>query len=146
MHLAEGRRGQRLLLELREEVPEPTAELGLDDLLDIGERERLRVVLQSGERGGVRRRQQVEPGREQLPELDEGGPELLEVAGERRSLGLVPHRWVLVEGELVETGTGDEVGAPEPGQQAREGRVPSDVSHAEHRHGARVPTSAGRRT
>ena len=66
-------------LELREQVPDLPAELGLDDLLDLLEGERLGVVLEPRQRGGVRRGQQVEAGREQLAELDVRRAELLEV-------------------------------------------------------------------
>jgi hypothetical protein len=134
VHLAERGGGQRLLLELREEVADLAAELGLDDLGDDVEPERLGVVLEPRQRGGVRRGQQVEAGRQQLAELDVRRAELLEVPRERRRLRLVPHRRVLVEGELVEPDPGDQVGAAVTGQQPREGGVPSDVPGAQGRH------------
>src|SRR5439155_10863362 len=66
------------LLELDEELLERQAELFSDHLLDIRERERTNVVLEAAKLRDDVRRQDVRPGREQLAELDERRPELVE--------------------------------------------------------------------
>ena len=140
--LAEGGRGQRLALELREQVPDLSTELRLDDLLDLLVGERLGAVLEPGQRGRVDRRQQVEAGREQLAELDVRRAELLEVTGEGLGLRLVPHRGLLVEGELVQPGPRDQVGAAVPDEQSGERGVPADVAGGEECHAASMPSPA----
>ena len=82
MHLAQRGRRQRLVVELRERLRDPHAELLGHDPLDLGERERADPVLEPGERLQVGRRQQVGAGREELAELDEGRPHLLEIVGQ----------------------------------------------------------------
>jgi hypothetical protein len=74
---------ERLRLEHAEGFGQAHAELGLQDSLDIGERERFHTILQSSERVDVRRRKQVAARRQQLPKLDERRTELLEIACER---------------------------------------------------------------
>ena len=78
MNLAERRGGDRLRLEHPEALGQPDAELRLDDALDLGERERLDVVLQPRQRLDVGGRQQIGACRQQLSELDEGRTERLE--------------------------------------------------------------------
>src|SRR5581483_10542684 len=78
VHLADRRSGERLLLELEEEALERQPELGLDRPTRLLERERPDVVLQRAELGDDVGRDDVGPRREQLPELDERRPELVE--------------------------------------------------------------------
>ena len=66
------------LVELEEEPLDRLPELLQDHALDVRERERLDVVLQAAQLGDDVRRHDVGPGREQLPELDERRPELVE--------------------------------------------------------------------
>ena len=82
VHLTDGRRGDGGVVEGREQVLHPGAEFLLDDRADILRREGLDVVLQPGEGIRVLDGQEVATGREQLAELDERGPESLEVGGE----------------------------------------------------------------
>src|SRR5581483_11138629 len=77
-HLADRRSGERLLLELQEEALERQPELCLDRPARLLERERPDVVLQRAELGDDVGRDDVGPRREQLPELDERRPELVE--------------------------------------------------------------------
>jgi hypothetical protein len=78
MHLADGRRRDRPLVELQEQALEREAELFLDHLLDVGEREGADVVLQAAELGDDVRRQDVRPRRQELAELHERRAELVE--------------------------------------------------------------------
>ena len=78
MHLADRRRGERLLLELEEEPLDRLAELLADRALDVGERERPHVVLQRAQLGDDVRRDDVRPRREELAELHERRAELVQ--------------------------------------------------------------------
>ena len=78
MHLADRRGGDRLALELEEQPVERVAEVLLDHLLGLLERERPHVVLQPAQLGDDVRRHHVGAGREQLAELHERRPELVE--------------------------------------------------------------------
>ena len=78
MDLPDRRRGDRHPIEVDERALERKAELGLDDLFDLFERERPHVVLERAKLRDDVRRDDVGPGREQLPELHEGRAELLE--------------------------------------------------------------------
>ena len=78
MHLADRRGGDRRRVEVEERALERQAELALDDLLDLLERERPDVVLQPAQLGDDVRRHDVGPRREQLAELHERRPELVE--------------------------------------------------------------------
>ena len=88
MHLADRRGGERLLVELEEQPLDRLAELLLDHALDLRERERPHVVLEAAQLGDDVRRDDVGARREQLAELDERRPELVEhlaqVAAARR--------------------------------------------------------------
>ena len=66
------------LVELEEEPLDRLAELLADHALDVGERERAHVVLEAAQLGDDVRRDDVGPRREQLAELDERRPELVE--------------------------------------------------------------------
>ncbi len=78
MHLADRRRCDRLPLEVEEEPVEGVAEILLDHALGLLERERAHVVLKAAQLGDDVRRHDIRPRREQLAELDEGRPELVE--------------------------------------------------------------------
>ena len=78
VHLADRRCGERHLVELDEEPLDRLIELLADRALDIRVRERAHVVLKPAQLGDDVRRHDVRPRREQLPELDERRPELVE--------------------------------------------------------------------
>ena len=78
MHLADRRGGHRLLLELEEEARDRLVQVLEDDALDVGVRERLDVVLEAAELGDDVGRDDVRARREELAELDERRPELVE--------------------------------------------------------------------
>jgi len=62
----------------RETALDRLSELLADHALDILERKRLHLILQAAQLGDDVRRHDVRPGREQLAELDERRPELVE--------------------------------------------------------------------
>jgi len=78
VNLSDRRGGDGTLLEVREQLSDREAEILLDDLLDVGEGERADIVLKAAELGDDVGREHVGPCRQQLPELDEGRPELVE--------------------------------------------------------------------
>ena len=78
MHLADGRGGDGRLLEVGEELFDGELELLPDRLLDLLERERADVVLEPLELRDDVGRDDVGTGREELAELDERRPELVE--------------------------------------------------------------------
>jgi hypothetical protein len=92
--LAEGGGRQRLTVERLEGLGDAHAELVGDDLLDLGERKGLDVVLQTRQGLEIDGRQQVGSGREQLAELDECRAHRLEVVDEL--LGVLTGGFVLV--------------------------------------------------
>ena len=137
VHLPDRGRGQRVDGEVTESLTERGAEFALDDRAHVGEGDRGDGVLQSRQRGGVRGREQVVAGREELPQLDEGRPHPLEVRGEpigRVGVPGVPgvprvpdvpgcgvaRAGSVVDGELVQLGTGDQIGAPVARQESDE--------------------------
>ena len=71
MDLRDGRRGDRLGVELREEGVERPAELGLDRAADLVETERRHLVAQPRELVDERAGQEVAARRRDLPDLDE---------------------------------------------------------------------------
>ena len=78
VHLADRRRRHRRLLERREQLLDRQLELLAHDPLDLRERERRDVVLEGAQLGDDVRRDDVRPRREQLAELHERRPELVE--------------------------------------------------------------------
>ena len=78
VHLADGRGGDRLLDELDEEPLDRLAQLLRDHLLDLGERERADVVLELPQLDDDVRRHDVRSRRQELAELHERRPELVE--------------------------------------------------------------------
>ena len=90
MHLPDRRGRERLVVELGEQALDRLAELLRDRPLDVRVRERPDVVLEAAQLGDDVGRHDVGPGREQLAELDEGRPELVEhlaqVPAARRAL------------------------------------------------------------
>jgi hypothetical protein len=80
--LAERGGGHRHGLEVGERLGHAGAELGVHDPLDVLEGERLDLVLEAGEGGEIGRRQHVGPRGEQLAQLHERRPELLQVVSE----------------------------------------------------------------
>jgi len=71
VHLSDRRRGDRRVVELREELGNRKAEILLDHLLDVLDRKRANVVLQAPQLRDDVGREHVGPRREQLAELDE---------------------------------------------------------------------------
>ena len=78
VHLADRRRRDRHRIELEEQPLDRVAELLLDHALGLLERERPHVVLEAAQLGDDVRRHDVGARREQLPELHERRPELVE--------------------------------------------------------------------
>jgi len=78
MHLPDRRGSERLRIEVGEQPLDRLTELLLDRLLDLRVRERPHVVLQAAQLGDDVRRHDVGARREQLAELDERRPELVE--------------------------------------------------------------------
>ncbi len=78
VHLADRRRCDRLPLEVEEEPVESVTEILLDHALGLLERERAHVVLKAAQLGDDVGRHDVRSRREQLAELDESRPELVE--------------------------------------------------------------------
>ena len=78
VHLADRRGGDRLLVEVEEQPLDRVAEILLDHALGLVERERAHVVLERTQLGDDVGRDDVGPRREQLPELHERRPELVE--------------------------------------------------------------------
>jgi hypothetical protein len=113
VHLAQRGRRHRLRLELGEGLGEPDAQLRADDGLHVHERERLDLVLEPGQRFHVGEGKDVGARGEELAELDEGRPHLLEIGG--KMLGELlfagsDHR--RVGDRLIEAGALHEVGPP----------------------------------
>ena len=88
MHLADGAGGQSLRLDRVEDVLPGNAELLLHDRDDLGLAHRRHFVLQRGELRDELRRQEIGARREDLPELGESGPELLERGAQALGLPL----------------------------------------------------------
>ena len=78
MHLADGGGRDRRRLEVEEQPLERVAQLLFDHALGLLERERPHVVLQPPQLDHDVGRHDVGPGREELPELHERRPELVE--------------------------------------------------------------------
>jgi hypothetical protein len=118
MHLAQRGGRQRRRLELGERLGDPDAELLHHDSLDLRERKRLDLVLEPRERGEIGRWQEVRARGQELAQLDEGWPQLLEVVGQalrlRRHLGGLG---AVVAEHRVEPGDAHEVRAAVLDQQ-----------------------------
>ena len=78
VHLTDRRGGDRPLLEVDERPLDRQPELGVDDALHVLDRERRHLVLELPQLGDHVGRHEVGPCREQLPELDERRPELVQ--------------------------------------------------------------------
>ena len=78
VHLSDRRRRERREVELEECAIHAQIELRLDDVAHLLERDRRRVILEAAELGDDVRRDDVGTRREELPELDERRPELVE--------------------------------------------------------------------
>ena len=78
MHLADRRGRERREVELEERAVHAQVELGLHDIANLLERDRRRVVLEAAELGHDVGRNDVGSRGEQLTELDERRPELVE--------------------------------------------------------------------
>jgi hypothetical protein len=78
VHLTDGRGGNGLLLEIEEELLDGELELLLDHALDLGVGDRRDVVLQRLQLEDDVRRDDVRARGEELAELDEGRPELVQ--------------------------------------------------------------------
>ena len=116
VHLPQRGGGQRLRVEVRERLGHAHAQLGRDDALHLGVRERGHVVLEPGQRLHVRLGQEVGAGGQELSELDVGGPQPLQVVGQ-----LAGHRCrgrrrpgeaaALLAQDVFHPGVADQVGA-----------------------------------
>jgi hypothetical protein len=82
MHLAERRRGGRVMLEALELFLPAGAKLRHHAALDEGPAHRRRFALQLLQFGGIFRRQQIRHGRHQLRDLHQGTLEAAERAGQ----------------------------------------------------------------
>ena len=95
VHLADRGRRDRDRVERGEELVDRRPQVLLDHPLDVGVRERPHVVLELAQLGDDLGRDDVGAGREQLAELDERRPELVErlaqVAAERGQVLVVDH-------------------------------------------------------
>ena len=78
VHLPDRRRGDRPFLEREERLLDREVELALDHTAHLVEGERSDVVLQAAQLGDDVRRDHIGPRREQLAELDERRPELVQ--------------------------------------------------------------------
>ena len=78
VHLADRRGGDRHRVELGEQALERVPELAFDDAPDVLERDRTDVILQRAQLDDDVGRNDVGTGREELSELHEGRPELVE--------------------------------------------------------------------
>ena len=137
VHLADRGGRERLCVELEEEPLDRLAELLADHALDVGERERPDVVLQPAQLGDDVRRDDVGPGREQLAELDEGRPELVEhlaqmaAAARRRSTASVPRRRSsMSEAEAVPDGDLGDLAEPPDVRRCLRGHWPRSVARS----------------
>ena len=143
VHLPDRRGCDRRRVEGAERALERQAELGLDDLLDLLERERPHVVLQRAKLGDDVRRHDVGPRRENLAELHERRPELVEhlaqvhaalVGGDRHGRSALPERQQV--GQLVLL---DEVAEPVADCDLRDLRQAPEVALLRpRRHGVSV--------
>ncbi len=100
VHLADRGGRDRLLLEVEERLLDREAQLRLDDPLDVLHRERRDLVLELAKLDDDVRRHDVGSRREQLAELDEGRPQLVEHLAEASSpiaVGLAVGRAAPVE-------------------------------------------------
>jgi hypothetical protein len=94
VRLAEARRGERLVIERLEQLADPSAELLLNDLLDVGEGNRADVVLEVLKLLDVRLGNEIGSRRQDLPELHVRGSELDESfakGGRARGLPVAVH-------------------------------------------------------
>ena len=130
MDLPDGSRGQRLRVDRREDVLPRDAELLLHHVDDLRLRQRRDLVLELGELVGDVRWDQVGPGREDLAELREGRPELLERVPEG-----------LRAGRRRGSGAGVE---PEPGEPPSDLRGPADQPSLDLRLGRRLGDDVAR--
>ena len=76
--LPDRRRSDRPLVEFEKQPVEGQPEILFDDLLDLGKRERSYVVLKAAKLGDDVRREDVRPRGQELPELHERRPQLVE--------------------------------------------------------------------
>src|SRR6185295_6308520 len=100
MHLTERGGGERGRVEFGKALGKPDSQLRFDDFFDVGERESLDLVLQSGERVEIRDGEKIRASREQLTKLDKGGTQLFKVARQGLGVGNGRFRAPLSEGNL----------------------------------------------
>jgi hypothetical protein len=83
MHLGDGCRGQWRAFEGGEQFVDPSAELGLDHLVDLRPRDWGHIVLEPTQFLDELIGQQVTAGGEHLPEFDEGDAAIVEGKADR---------------------------------------------------------------
>jgi hypothetical protein len=131
--LPQGGRGHGRGVEVRKGLGDAHAQLGGDDLLDLAVGERLDAVLEPGEGVQIGPGQEVGAGREELPELDEGRPQRLQVAGQLLGIsgdGLVARFRV----RQLDVDGFDDVRAAVLHQQARDVPISLEVLRLERDH------------
>jgi hypothetical protein len=94
VNLAQRRRSGRSRRELRETSRHTHAELGGYDALDVIERYRFDLVLQTPQGTKIDRRQKIRSRRQQLTEFDEVGPHRLEIG--RQLFGIFDRRVITI--------------------------------------------------
>ena len=104
VHLGQGGGGDGDVVERRESLVEPHAQLGAHDLLDFFVGERGDMVLKARERLEVGQGQEVGAGGEELAQLHERGTELLEVLRQLRGVVYGSRRGLRLVGERVVDG------------------------------------------
>ncbi len=108
MHLADRGGRDRLLVEVDERLLERQAELFLDHDTNLCEGEWAHIVLEAAQLGDDVRRDDVGPRGEQLAELDEGRPELVE------------HLSEMAAAVRADSGIGARLHARRPGKDVRQ--------------------------
>ncbi|MCY1528890.1 hypothetical protein D9M68_640120 [compost metagenome] len=115
--------GQRLAVEAREQAGDLGAELFLDQRHRVLGIERRHLVLEEGQLVGDVRRQQVAAGRQQLAELDEDRPEVLQ-----RQAQAFAARQVQLPARQPAPGQQEARGGQPPGQRQGEQQVVEAVA------------------
>jgi hypothetical protein len=118
VHLPDRRRGDRLLLELLEDLLDREVELLLDDPADARERLGPGVVLKAAQLVQDVRRHDVGPGGQQLAELDEGRAQLVQHLAQPPAAVAGADRGVVGDGLLAAEGVAEPVAGGDLGDLA----------------------------
>ncbi len=136
VHLPQARAPQRLGVEGGEQLPQPPTQLLLDQLLHLGQGDRLHVVLQPRELAHILGRQHVGARGEHLAELHVRRPELHQPLTERHRLPGARRALLLLGGVVVghepaQAALPDDVAQSVPGQEPDDGGEAGNVSWRE---------------